>query len=150
MTRSVNLARTHEKGKAMTDECRTEVWVDNAGGIYLYQGAIGGVIGVNIRYACALRGVEGAEEVAGMFHQIEDGTDPLEEGWEYGGYESLDQAQDDYSRFCWTGEIGFKLMAASYFGKGTEALVCRDPEQDPEYTARVFSRKLIELAGKEE
>ena len=47
----------------MSDECRTEVWIDNADGIYLYQGAIGGVIGVNVRYACALRGVEERSEI---------------------------------------------------------------------------------------
>ena len=133
----------------MSDECRTEVWIDGADGIYLYQGAIGGVIGVNIRYACALRGDEGAEKVAGMFHQIEGGADPLEEGWEYGDYESLDQAQSDYA-YLWDDSINCKLVAATYFGSGKHALVCRDPEQDPEYTAQEFSRKLIELvqAGK--
>ena len=129
----------------MSDECRTEVWIDNADGIYLYQGAIGGVIGVNVRYACALRGVEGAAQVAGMFHQIEGGADPLEEGWEYGDFESLDQAQSDYA-YLWDDSINYKLMAASYFGSGKHALVCRDPEQDPEYTAQAFSKKLIEFA----
>ena len=136
----------------MSDECMTEVWVDRADGIYLFQVVVSvrhGQLGEDIRYAAALRGTEGAEMAAEMFHQIEGGADPLEEGWEYGDYESLEQAQDDHTHF-WADFGNYDMVAATYFGSGKHALVCRDPEQDPEYTAQEFSRKLIELvqAGK--
>ena len=131
----------------MSDECRTEVWIDNADGIYLYQGF--GVDAADIRYACALRGTEGAEEAAEMFHQIEGGVDPLEEGWEYGDYESLDQAKDDYTYHFWADFANYDLVAATYFGKGTEALdpVHISDEQASDYMTHEFIKKLIDLEG---
>ena len=132
----------------MSDECMTEVWVDGANGIYLFQVVVSvlyGQLGEDIRYAAALRGTEGAEEAAEMFHHIEGGADPLEEGWEYGDYESLEQAQDDHTHF-WADLGNYDIVAATYFGKGTDALFCSDPEQASDYMTHEFSRKLIEFA----
>lgn len=113
----------------------TEAYVDNADGVSVFQ-----LDGERVCWASWWRGTDGAALAAMDFVGIAvNGIDPIEDGWELGDYESLDQAQagDDQ---------GYMELVAStelYQGRDADMLVREDPREWPEYTAQHFVRSFL-------
>lgn len=116
-------------------EYKTEAYVDNADGVYVLQ-----LDGERVRWAAAYHGADGADMAAMDFCGLAvQCIDPIEDGWELGDYESLDQAQAEYDQ-------GYMELVAStdlYQGRDEDMLVHEDPEDWGEYTARRFVRSFL-------
>lgn len=120
---------------ATMGEYRAEAYVDNADGVCVFQ-----LDGERVRWAAWYRGTDGADMAAADFVGLAvQCIDPIEDGWELGDYESLDQAQADYDQ-------GYMELVAStdlYQGRDADMLVREDPREWPEYTAQQFVRSFL-------
>jgi hypothetical protein len=113
----------------------TKAYVDNADCVYVFQ-----LEGERVRYATKWRGTDGADLAATDFIGIAvQDIDPVEDGWELGDYESLQEAQADYDQGC------MELIASTdlYQGRDADMLVREDAEEWPEYTAHSFVRSFL-------
>lgn len=120
---------------ATTGKYTTEVYIDNADGIYVFQ-----LDGGRVRWAAMMRGADGAEEISMCFAGIAvQCMDPVEEGWEYGDFDGLDMAQAEYDQ-------GYLELVAStdlYQGRDADMLVREDPEDWGAFTAQRFVRSFL-------
>lgn len=121
---------------ATMSEYRAEACIDNGEGVYVFQ-----LDGNRVRWAAAYHGADGADLAATDFVGLAvQCIDPIEDGWELGDYESLDQAQADYDKWG-----GMRLVASTdlYQGREADMLVREDPEDWGEYTAKRFVRSFL-------
>lgn len=121
---------------ATMGEYRAEAYVDNGEGVYVFQ-----LDGNRVRWAAAYHGADGADMAAMDFCGLAvQCIDPIEDGWELGDYESLDQAQADYDKWG-----GMRLVASTdlYQGREADMLLREDPEDWGEYTAKRFVRSFL-------
>lgn len=120
---------------ATMGEYKTEAYIDNARGVYVFQ-----LDGERVRWATKYYTCDGAEFAAMDFVGIAvQNLDPIKDSWGLGDYESLDQAQADYDQ-------GYMELVAStdlYQGRNADMLVRKDPEECPEYTAQHFVRSFL-------
>ncbi len=120
---------------ATTGKYTTEVCIDNADGIYAFQLDNG-----QVRWAAMEWGTDGAEEISRCFAGIAvQCMDPVEEGWEYGGFDGLDMAQAEYDQ----GNLELVASTDLYQGRDADMLVREDPREWPEYTAQHFVRSFL-------
>ncbi|MCI6548635.1 MAG: hypothetical protein MR415_08325 [Coriobacteriaceae bacterium] len=120
---------------ATMSDYTTDARIDNGDGIYIFQ-----LDGDRVRWAAAYDGMEGADQAAADFAGITaQGIDPVDSGWEYGGYESLAQAQEDYDTW------DMELVASSdyYQGRDADMLAREGPEDWPTRTARRFTESFL-------
>lgn len=114
----------------------TEVYAGDGDLITLYHLTDGG-----IDYAAGYYGTEGAREAAQDFAGITvQGIDPVDAGWELGGFEDLDQARERFDA-----EMIGDLVASSelYGGADLDMLTETDPEGCPTLTGRAFVREFV-------
>lgn len=95
----------------------TEVYTSNADYTKLYHFDEDG----KLDYAALYQGIEGAEMASEDFAGITvQGIDPVEDGWELGGFDSLDEAQEQYD--C---ESPADLIASSAWYEGSDSSMLR-------------------------
>jgi hypothetical protein len=100
----------------------TEVYTSNADFIKLYHFSEDGTLD----YAALYLGIEGAEMAAEDFAGITvQGIDPVEDGWELGGFDSLEEAQEQYD--C---ESPADLIASSTWYEGSDSSMLRYESAD--------------------
>lgn len=120
----------------------TEVYTSNADLTKLYHFAEDG----KLDYAALYRGIEGAEMASEEFVGITlQGIDPVEAGWELAGFESLEEAQEQYD--C---ENPSDCIASSDRYDGSDASMLRYESADEcseiecnEITAKAFTSAFL-------
>ena len=115
----------------------TEVYTSNADFIKLYHFDEGG----KLDYAALYQGIEGAEMAAAEFAGITvQCIDPAENGWELGGFDSLEEAQEQYD--C---ESPADLIASSAWYDGSDSSMLRygSAEECSQYTDGAFTACLL-------
>ena len=115
----------------------TEVYTSNANFTKLYHFSEDG----KLDYAALYQGIEGAEMAAEDFAGITvQGIDPVEDTWELGGFESLEEAQEQYD--C---ESPSDLIASSAWYEGSDSSMLRygSAEECSETAAAAFTSSFL-------
>lgn len=115
----------------------TEVYTSNADFTKLYHFSEDG----KLDYAALYQGIEGAEMAAEDFAGITvQGIDPVEDAWELGGFESLDEAQEQHD--C---ENTSDLIASSAWYEGSDSSMLRygSAEECSEPTVSAFTASFL-------
>lgn len=115
----------------------TEVYTSNADFTKLYHFSEDG----KLDYAALYQGIEGAEMAAEDFAGITvQGIDPVEDAWELGGFESFEEAQEQYD--C---ENPSDLIASSAWYEGSDSSMLRygSAEECSEPTVAAFTASFL-------
>lgn len=115
----------------------TEVYTSNADFTKLYHFDEDG----KLDYAALYQGIEGAEMAAEDFAGITvQGIDPVEDAWELGGFESLEEAQEQHG--C---ENPADLIASSTWYEGSDSSMLRyeSAEECSQPTVEAFTAAFL-------
>lgn len=127
---------------ATMSDYKTEAYVDNADGVYLFQ-----LDGERVRWAARYEGLDGADLAAMDFCglTVQD-IDPIADGWDLGGYDSLRQAQDEYDRWFSGAEYQYFVASSDWYeGREADMLEREHPEDWRSATASRFTKSFLGL-----